>query len=197
MGSESWAGGVAEAAGPEGAGVMLWGRWSTGPVVALAALVATGCSRQPAPESAAPIRVEGRATDRRALEGSWSGEFRNERTGRTGTIRFSLTPGHDTAYARVVLPGAAPASTCGDALSQATSTGEASGELLLRLIWLGVEAGSVGGWLAPYHDPEAGCVMDIWFEGSAWKNRIEGAYFARPADGTPLRIGSWELRRDR
>ncbi|HET7470345.1 MAG TPA: hypothetical protein VFJ81_11760 [Gemmatimonadales bacterium] len=171
--------------------------WRVGPLVVLAALALVGCSRQPDPETATPIRVEGRATDRRVLEGSWSGEFRNERTGRTGTIRFSLAPGRDTAYARVVLPGAAPAPTCGDALSQATSSGEGSEELLLRLTWLGVEAGSVGGWLAPYHDPEAGCVMDIWFEGSAWKNRIEGAYFARPADGTSLRIGSWELRRER
>ena len=104
------------------------------------------------------------------------------------TIRFNLAPGRDTAYARVLLPGAAPAAACGDALSQATSSGQGSEELLLRLTWLGVEAGSVGGWLAPYHDPEAGCVMDIWFEGS---------YFARPADGTPLRIGSWEVRRER
>ena len=171
--------------------------WSIGPGVALAALAAAGCSRQPAPESAAPIRVEGRATDRRVLEGSWSGEFRNDRTGRTGTIRFDLPPGRDTAYARVVLPGAAPAPGCADALTRATAPTEGGEELLLRLTWLGVEAGRVGGWLAPYHDPEAGCVMDIWFEGSAWKNRIEGSYFARPTDGTPLRIGSWEVRRAR
>ena len=170
------------------------GWWSIGRSVALAAL-AGGCSHQPAPPSAAPIRVEGRATDRRVLEGSWSGEFRNDRTGRTGTIRFSLLPGRDTAYARVALPNAAPAAGCGDALSQATSE-KGSEELLLSLTWLGVEAGDVGGWLAPYHDPEAGCVMDIWFEGTAWKNRIEGSYFARPADGTSLRIGSWEVRRE-
>jgi hypothetical protein len=171
------------------------------PIIASAfvflAVATTGCSRQPHPENATPIRVEGRATDRRVLEGSWSGEFRNEHTGRTGTIRFNLAPGRDTAYARVTLPGAAPVPGCGDALSQATTPGQASDDLLLRLTWLGVEAGSVGGWLAPYHDPEAGCVMDIWFEGSAWKNRIEGSYFARPADGTPLRIGSWEVRRER
>ena len=135
--------------------------------------------------------------DLRALEGCWSGEFRNERTGRSGTISFTLPPGRDTAYARVALPGAVPAPACGDALSQATSSGDAGGTLLLRLTWLGVEAGRVGGWLAPYHDPEAGCVMDIWFEGSAWKNRIEGSYFARPADGASLRIGTWEVRRAR
>lgn len=164
--------------------------------VVLAAVFLVACSHSP-PEGAAPIRVEGRATDRHVLEGSWAGEFRNERTGRTGTIRFNLPPGRDTAYARVVLPDAAPAAGCGDALSQATSSGPGSEELLLQLTWLGVEAGSVGGWLAPYHDPEAGCVMDIWFEGSAWKNRIEGSYFARPADGTSLRIGSWEVRRER
>jgi hypothetical protein len=96
-----------------------------------------------------------------------------------------------------MLPGAAPAAACGDALSQATSSSQGSEELLLRLTWPGVEAGSVGGWLAPHHDPEAGCVMNIWFEGSASKNRIEGSYFARPADGTPLRTGSWEVRRER
>jgi hypothetical protein len=175
---------------------MSWARPIITSGVVLGALAAAGCSHQPAPATAAPIRVEGRATDRRILEGSWSGEFRNDRTGRSGTIRFTLAPGRDTAYARVLLPGATPAPACGDALSQATS-GDGSDELLLRLTWLGVEAGDVGGWLAPYHDPEAGCVMDIWFEGSAWKNRIEGSYFARPADGTPLRVGSWEVRRER
>lgn len=163
-------------------------------LAALAALMAGGCSHRAVPQAAAPVRVEGRRPDRRALEGTWRGEFRDERTGRSGTIHFTLLPGQDTAYARVVVRGAAPAPACGDPLSQSHAPA-GSGDLLLRLAWLGVDARSVGGWLAPYPDPEAGCVMDTWFEGLAWSDRIEGSYFARASDGTALRIGSWEVRR--
>jgi len=162
----------------------------------LAAVLVAGCSHRPAPEAAAPVRVEGRRTDRRTLEGSWRGEFRNERTGRSGTIRFTLARDQDTAYARVLIPGVAPALSCDDPLSRATAA-EGTGELILRLAWLSVDAGSVGGWLAPYHDPEAGCVMDAWFEGLAWKDRVEGSYFARSTDGAAIRIGSWQVRRER
>jgi len=163
---------------------------------AFGALLVAGCSRRPAPETAPPVRVEGRRADRRSLEGSWRGEFHNEHTGRGGTIRFTLAPGQDTVYARVLLPGVASATGCDDPLSQVTSAG-GTGELVLRLAWLSVEAGSVGGWLAPYHDPEAGCVIDAWFEGLAWKDRIEGSYFARAADGRAIRIGRWEVSRER
>ena len=168
----------------------------TARAVALAAIGALGCGHQPVPQGAEPIRVEGRRPDRRALEGTWSGEFRNERTGRGGTIRFSFAPGQDTAYARVTVHGPAAVPACDDPLSRAVSP-DGSGELILRLAWLSVDAGSVGGWLAPYHDPEAGCVMDTWFEGRAWKDRIEGSYFARPTDGDAIRIGRWEVRRER
>jgi hypothetical protein len=111
-------------------------------------------------------------------------------------MRFELAPGQDTAYARVLVPGAAQARSCDDPLSRATGA-EATDELILRLAWLSVDAGSVGGWLAPYRDPEAGCVMDAWFEGLAWRDRIEGSYFARSADGAAIRIGSWEVTRER
>jgi hypothetical protein len=168
--------------------------WTLRLAVALLAQLLAACSHHSIPEAAAPVQVAGRGPDRRSLEGSWSGEFHSERTGRSGTIRFTLLPGQDTAYARVVIHGAAPAPACGDPVSQATAP-PGNGELVLRLAWLGVDAGSVGGWLAPYQDPEAGCVMDVWFEGLAWRDRIAGSYFARSGNGDPVRIGSWEVRR--
>jgi hypothetical protein len=162
--------------------------------VGLAAVLA-GCGHRAAPTAPSPVRVHGAQADQRALEGSWSGEFRDERTGRGGTIRFVLVSGQDTAYARVLVHGAGPRVTCGDPLSEAVAAGDT--ELVLRLAWLSVDQGSVGGWLQPYHDPEAGCVMDTWFEGLARRNRIEGSYFARPTDGRMIRVGKWEVRRER
>jgi hypothetical protein len=175
----------------------VWGPFHVARCLAIAMVaLAAACGGPPAPEAAAPVRVAGGRADRHMLEGSWSGEFRDDRTGRTGTIRFTLAPGRDTAYARVLVRGAPAAPSCGDALGGATRP-PGDGEFVLRLAQLRVESGSVGGWLTPYRDPEAGCLMDTWFEGLVRRDRIEGAYFARPANGKLIRIGKWEVRRER
>lgn len=155
-------------------------------------------SHAPPPEAAGtPVLVEGRLADLRVLAGRWAGEFHDERTRRHGSITFLLEAGRDTAYARIVLAGAPPVGGCVDPISTVTLPLEGR-EFTMQLARVAVSQGSVGGWLLPYPDPQAGCPVDTWFEGLLVGDRLEGVYFARLTDGRrPTRQGTWQVRRIR
>lgn len=161
-------------------------------VVAFAAC--TPPAPAPAPLTDAAVQVEGKPSDLRPLAGHWTGEFHNELTGHHGTITFSLQPGRDTAYARVVPDWPAPSAGCVDPVSTATRPAGQE-EFVLRLGRVGVSEGSVGGWLTPYPDPSAGCLVETWFEGLLKGDLLEGFYSSHRADGGPLRQGTWWVRR--
>ena len=159
-------------------------------------LVLAACAPSVPPQPAVPVQIEGRSRDLRTLAGHWSGEFHNERTGRHGTIRFALQAGRDTGYARVVVDGPMPVERCVDPLSTAIQAPEPR-EFVLRLGRVAVSEGSVGGWLLPYPDPEAGCQVETWFEGTLMGDVLEGHYFSDLADGSPIRQGTWSVTRVR
>jgi hypothetical protein len=162
-------------------------------VVVLAACL--GGPRRAPVLSAVP--VEGAARDLRMLAGSWQGEFVSARGSRRGVIAFSLDGGRDTAYGRVVLAGPTPPPGCADPVSQAT-TSPVVGEIVLTLASVNVGGLSVGGWLRPYRDPELGCLMDTWFEGTIEGDRLDGLYFSHPADTAgAMLLGTWWAARQR
>jgi hypothetical protein len=165
--------------------------------VALLLLAACGGRAAPAPVGT-PVHVEGNRADLSRLAGEWRGEFHDEHTGRGGTIAFSLRAGRDTALGQVVLEAPPGPSVSGDPVSAATR-GKVEGTIALTLARVGVDDGSVGGWLAPYRDPERGCWTDTWFEGTltAGNERIDGMFFSHPTDSAAVRTGTWWAERRR
>ena len=165
-------------------------------VLALVAALAA-CSG-PRSEPALPaVPVEGSSRDLRMLVGNWEGEFVSDRGTRRGTIAFNLRGGRDTAYGQVRFKGPPPPPGCTDPVSSATHA-RVVGEIALTLALVNVGGPSVGGWLRPYRDPELGCWMDTWFEGTITGDTLEGMYFSNPADtSAALRLGTWWVARQR
>ena len=164
----------------------------------LALAVALAACGGPRSEPALPaVPVEGSSRDLRMLMGSWAGEFVSARGSRRGTIAFNLRGGQDTAYGQVLFEGPPPPPGCTDPVSKAT-TARVVGEIALTLARVDVGGRSVGGWLRPYRDPELGCWMDTWFEGTITGDTLEGMYFSHPADtSAALRLGTWWVARQR
>jgi hypothetical protein len=72
------------------------------------------------------------------------------------------------------------------------------GKIVLTLGRINVGGQSVGGWLLPHRDPELGCLMDTWFEGTLLGDTLDGLYFSHPADSTKaVRLGTWWAARRR
>ena len=166
-------------------------------LLAVLALLAScgGGSRSGAPGPAVP--VQGGPRDLRALVGDWEGQFESARGTRRGTIAFSLLGGRDSAYGRVVLRGPAPPPGCTDPVSRATGA-RVEGEIVLTIARVSVGGRSVGGWLRPYPDPELGCPVDTWFEGTIGRDTLGGTYFSHPADSAQaVRLGTWWVARRR
>ena len=161
----------------------------------LAALAACGGPRS---EPALPaVPVEGGSRDLRMLVGNWEGEFVSARGSRRGTIAFRLRGGQDTAYGQVLFKGPPAPPGCTDPISQATES-RVIGEIALTVARVNVGGRSVGGWLRPYRDPELGCWMDTWFEGTIAGDTLDGMYFSHPADtAAAMRLGTWWVARQR
>jgi hypothetical protein len=164
----------------------------------VASLLATlgglaACSGGSRPGPALPaVPVQGGAGDLRMLVGDWEGEFTSVRgSRRQGAIAFTLHGGRDTAYGRVVLRGPTPPPGCTDPVSRATEA-RTVGEIVLTLGRINVGGRSVSGWLRPYRDPDLGCWMDTWFEGTIRGDTLDGMYFSHPADSVQaVRLGTW------
>jgi hypothetical protein len=165
-------------------------------LAALSTLAACGGGSRSEPAGPA-VPVEGGARDLRMLVGDWEGEFVSARGSRRGAIAFSLHGGRDTAYGRVVLRGPTPPPGCADPVSRATQS-RVVGEIVLTLARVNVGGRSVGGWLRPYRDPDLGCWMDTWFEGTIAGDTLDGMYFSHPADSSEaVRLGTWWVARKR
>ena len=144
-----------------------------------------------------PVPVNANARDMQLLVGDWQGEFVSEEGGRRGKIAFRLMAGRDTAEGLVTVDGPAPHAGCVDPVSLATAP-KVIGQLALTLGTVNVGEPSVGGWLRPYPDPELGCLMDTWFEGTIDGDTLRGMYFTNPADtAKALRLGNWWVARRR
>ena len=169
----------------------------SGPLLAALTLLAACGGGSRAEPSGPAVPVEGGARDLRMLVGDWEGEFVSVRGPRRGAIAFSLRGGTDTAYGRVVMRGPTPPPGCTDPVSRATEPA-AVGEIVLTLGRVNVGGPSVGGWLRPYRDPDLGCWMDTWFEGTIRGDTLDGMYFSHPADtAEAVRLGTWWVARRR
>ena len=123
--------------------------------------------------------------------------LRKQEGTRRGKIAFRLRAGKDTAEGLVTVDGPEPPAGCVDPLSLATAP-RVAGKLALTLGTVTVGEPSVGGWLRPYQDPELGCLVDTWFEGTIDRDTIRGMYFTNPADtAKALRLGNWWVSRRR
>jgi hypothetical protein len=164
--------------------------------VALLILLAA-CAGPRAPQPLTPVPVAGSARDLRALTGTWAGEFSSSRTERHGRIAFSLQAGRDTARGNVVFTGPESPPGCTDPVASATRS-PATAEIVLTLGQVNVSGGSIGGWLRPYRDPDIGCLVDTWFEGTVRGDTLAGMYFSHPADSlASVRLGNWWVARQR
>jgi len=157
---------------------------------------ACGGGRRPSVAGPA-VPVDGSGRDLRTLVGDWEGEFVSSRDSRRGTIAFSLRGVGDTAHGRVTMRGPTPPPGCTDPVSQATAP-PAVGEIQLILGRINVGGPSLSGWLRPYRDPEQGCWMDTWFEGTIRGDTLDGMYFSHPSDSArAVRLGNWWVARRR
>ena len=155
-------------------------------LIALAPLVLASAS---AAQEA--VRVEGHAADRALLEGTWTGGYACEATGRHGTLTFSLGPGAARAVARLEM------------VPRATPEAPDPAPIVLALHIVEVEASGDGlavrGALAPYDDPEWRLGLETHFTGTLRRNRIEGAFTSLPTsvDTIPASGRWWATRQPR
>lgn len=153
-----------------------------------------GCGHAAPPEPVWPIAVEGAPRDVRPLAGEWRGEFLDQSTHRSGTILFRLHDG--TGEGSVTFTTPTPALACPNPIGESTADRD-RGRTVLRIARLAVDAGSVGGSLASYRDPERNCWVDTWFMGRLLGDRLEGSFFVHPSVGDTIRAGSWWAARRR
>jgi hypothetical protein len=132
----------------------------------------------------------------RRLAGRWYGEFQSEQGDRRGTILFRLAVDSGTAFGSVILQPPPVTSDCTDPARPVQAAG-AGAPIVLRVGGAATSAGSVGGWMRPYVDPEYGCLVDTWFEGRLVRDTLRGTYFSRRTAATPIRTGSWWAARQR
>lgn len=163
----------------------------------LAALVLLAACHPHQQKALPPVPVTAGARDLRLLVGEWQGGYVSRDSTRRGKIAFRLRAGKDTAEGLVTVDGPKPPAGCVDPLSLATSP-RVAGKLALTLGIVTVGEPSVGGWLRRYQDPELGCLVDTWFEGTIDRDTIRGMYFTNPTDtAKDLRLGNWWVSRQR
>jgi len=142
-----------------------------------------------------PVPVSG---DVMMLAGQWQGEYGSRESGRSGSIVFTLAAGADTAHGDVVMvprewevpPGQRP----GDPEASARRLGQSPQAIAIAFVRAADR--TVEGRLAPYRDPECGCLLTTIFRGRLVDaNTIEGTFVSLHREmGTETR-GWWRATR--
>jgi len=163
--------------------------------VALSTLVLlfslVGCYAHPS-----PIPMVGTRADIRQLAGDWSGEYRSDANGRSGTITFHLSAGADTAYGDVLMiPRGWPPHGSPGREGQSSSARHGPETLTIRFVR--TESRTVTGTLTPYQDPDWNSEVVTRFEGRISDRVIEGTYLTRRTDYMAERSGQWKVTRTR
>ncbi|MCL4866957.1 MAG: hypothetical protein KJZ47_13765 [Gemmatimonadales bacterium] len=167
-------------------------QWTTRGVAWMVAgiLTAAGCQGvQP------PVPVAG---DLMLLAGQWDGEYGGRESGRHGSIMFTLAAGADTAYGDVLMIPREwenpPGSRTGDPNAPGQPLGQAPQPLKIAFVW--AEGGRVEGRLAPYRDPECGCLLTTTFTGRLESaNQFEGTFVSLHAEMGKETRGWWRATR--
>lgn len=162
-------------------------------IVACAMMIALaeGCRIQPRGE---PVPLAGPRAELDSLSGSWYGTYRGSGHSRHGILRFSLSPGADTAYGEVEISFASALRLYGDPPEETLP--RSPGRVIeIALVWL--DAATIRGALKPYWDPDCECRTLTVFEGRLTRgDRVEGRFTSRPAPDGPVRLsGRWVAER--
>lgn len=130
------------------------------------------------------VPVDGHAHDVATLEGTWTGGYDCEDTGRSGTLSFDLAPGARSATARLVM------------VPRPTEADPTPAPIVLALHLVDVDGDRIRGSLAPYDDPEWDLPLDTRFEGVRSGDRLEGTFLSLPTAIDTLPAGGqwWAVR---
>jgi hypothetical protein len=163
-------------------------RWSAGIAVGIAALAAC---QGPQP----PVPVTG---DVAALAGRWEGEYGSRETGRAGSILFTLEPGTDTAHGDVLMVprelDLPPSPRPGD--PEARDRRPDPLPQALPISFIRASDGLVEGRLAPYRDPDCGCLLTTSFSGRLIDgNTFEGTFTSKHGETGRVVRGWWRVTR--
>lgn len=142
-----------------------------------------------------PVPVLG---DVALLTGRWEGEYGSRESGRTGSILFTLEAGSDTARGDVLmvpreweLP---PQPRPGD--PEAMSGRYDRPAQSLPIAFVHAMDGTVEGRLAPYRDPDCGCMLTTVFTGRLVDpNTFEGRFVSIHRETGHEARGWWRVRR--
>ena len=157
-------------------------------ILALAAVMACQGAQPPVPVSG----------DIMMLAGQWQGEYGSRESGRSGSIAFTLAAGADTAHGDVVMVPRAwevPAvQRPGDPDVPPQRLGQAPQAIAIAFVR--ATDRMVEGRLAPYRDPDCGCLLTTVFRGRQLDaNSIEGTFVSLHQEmGTETR-GWWRATR--
>jgi hypothetical protein len=119
------------------------------------------------------VAVKGADTELAKLAGDWSGDYKGNESGRSGTVSFSLQLGRHTAEGEVIMSGATP----------------------LKIEFVAVKGSQVKGTIAPYNDPNCSCQVETSFLGNLTGNKISGMFETKIGSTGQIQTGSWEVTR--
>lgn len=155
-----------------------------------AAALVSACSTQQS-----PVPVQGAPSAVRRLVGSWAGGYESARSGRSGSISFTLASEHDTAYGDVIMtPRGMNHPLYRAAVEEPRGAGGVH-QQLLTIRFVAVRNDQVEGTLEPYRDPECGCLLITRFEGRVMGDSIVGSFRSRHVEGGIDVPGTWQVRR--
>jgi hypothetical protein len=156
--------------------------------IGLAALVLAGCAMNPA-----PVPVTGDSWGIDDMVGEWTGQYTSPDTRRSGTIRFALQAGRDTAFGDVVMvPSVSLGGQTNDPDPWPRNRPLRSDPRALFIRFVTVEGNRVSGAIEPYPSPDCECLLQTTFAGLRRGNRIEGRFLTRHEDcGMPTESGTW------
>ena len=162
--------------------------------ISLAAIILAGCALNPA-----PVPVRGDSWGIADLVGEWTGEYTSPDTRRSGSIRFALQAGRDTAYGDIVMvPGVSTGLHANAPDRWPTNRPLRSDPRALFIRFVLVEGNRVSGSIEPYPSPDCECLLHTTFAGLRRGNRIEGRFVTRHEDcGMNTESGTWWAVRTR
>jgi hypothetical protein len=165
------------------------GRGAMGTVLMLAAACRT------APQ-AAPVPLQGSASDLAPLAGTWEGRYRADPAGRRGTIAFRLRAGADTARGQVEMTFWPSQRLYGPERSAEDLPTPPPPCTTIDIAFVRIQASRIRGTIAPYWDPDCDCRVTTVFEGELVKDRIDGVFTtSRRGKAAPEITGRWFVTR--
>ena len=145
----------------------------------------------------APVPVEANRADLSAMAGRWEGSYRNDATGRTGGILFTLSADRDSATGDVIMdPISQYAGGTWAGAGERALPGAGGSARILSIRFVRLHGSQVTGSMAPYTAPDCNCTVRTMFVGRASGNAIAGT-FTTQGEGARTTRGEWEVHRVR